>query len=152
MHTLATGGVSLDLVDGPAIAEGDAAGFHYVSQAHPPLQLDLWLGPGISLAWWRGRFGSRNAAIGPETRLAVCGRAGRRQEVSAPEQHATGLVPSGDALGHVEDITPAELHIAISGTTSSGTPFVVAWRVNAGQRDALRGDEAHFLGSLRCAP
>ena len=40
-HSIAIGGVSLDLVDGQPILEGDAAGFHYVSQAHPPVQLDV---------------------------------------------------------------------------------------------------------------
>lgn len=149
-HALVTGGVSLDLVDGPPIAEGDAAGFHYVSQAHPPVQLDLWLGPDISLAWWRGRFGSRNAVIGPETSFAVCGRAARRQEVSVSDQRATGLVPGSGGLGHVEDATPAEVHVALGATTAAGTPFVVSWRVSSGQRDALRGDETHFLASLRC--
>lgn len=151
-HSIAIGGVSLDLVDGQPILEGDAAGFHYVSQAHPPVQLDVWIGPNMSLAWWRGRFGSRDATIGPESVVTVCGRSARRQEVSVPEQHAVGLVPTDTGLGHVEAATPAELHVAIAGTAASGTPFVVSWRVEATQRDALRSDEAHFLASISCAP
>jgi hypothetical protein len=149
-HTLAVGGVSLDLVEGSTIAEGDAAGFHYVSQAHPPVQLDLWLGPDISLAWWRGRFGGRKALIGPEISFRVCGRPARRQEVSVLDQHATGLVPNGDQLGHIEQDTPSEVHIAITGATGAGVPFVVSWRVDAGEQDSFRGDESHFLESLHC--
>ena len=151
-HSIAIGGVSLALVEGQPILEGDAAGFHYVSQAHPPVQLDVWIGPDMSLAWWRGRFGSRNAAIGPESVVTVCGRSARRQEVSVPEQNAAGLVPTETGLGHVEAATPAELHIAIAGTTVAGTSFAVSWRVEATRRDALRGDEAHLLASISCAP
>jgi len=142
--------LSLDVVDGIPVGEGDIGSFHYVSQTRPPIQLDLWIGADISLAWWRGRFGSRSPTLGPESAITLCGRSAARQEVSVPAQQATGLMPGDAGLGHMHVSTPPEVHIALAGTTASRAPFVVAWRVAADHRDALRADEAHFLSSIRC--
>lgn len=147
----APAGISLDVVDGTSVSEGEIGSFHYVSQTSPPVQLDVWLGPDISLAWWRGRFGSRAPTMGAESTVSVCGRPGVRQEVSVPAQQATGVHRTADgSIGHMQSEMPPEVHVAIAGTTGSGTPFVVAWRVAGDRRAALRADEAHFLSSIRC--
>lgn len=143
--------LSLDVIDGVPVGEGDIGSFHYVSQTRPPVRIDVWIGPDVSLAWWRGRFGSRSPTLGSESAVTLCGRSGRRQEVSVPAQQATGLVPGDDgAVGHLNAATPPEVYVAFAGTTANNAPFVVAWRVAADQRDALRADEAHFLSSIRC--
>jgi hypothetical protein len=147
----ATAGLTFDVVDGAPLGEGDIGSFHYVSQTSAPIQLDVWLGPDISLAWWRGRFGSRAPILGAESAISVCGRPGMRQEVSVPAEQATGVQPTADgSIGHIHSETPPEVHVAIAATTASGTPFVVAWRIPADRREALRADEAHFLSSIRC--
>jgi hypothetical protein len=147
----AVAGVSLDVVDGSPLAEGDIGTFHYVSQTSPPIQIDLWIGPDISLAWWRGRFGSRNPTLGAETAVTVCDRTGTRQEVSVPAQQAIGIVSNEKGnLGHVTSAVAPEVHVALAGTTANSTPFVVAWRVSADQRNALHADELHFLGAIHC--
>jgi hypothetical protein len=147
----AAAGVSLDVVDGVAVAEGDIGTFHYVSQTSSPIQVDLWIGPDISLAWWRGRFQSRNPTLGAETAVTLCGATGARQEVSVPAQEAIGLVADENGhIGHVGSSVPPEVHVALAGVSARKTPFVVAWRVAADQRDALRADELHFLSAIRC--
>lgn len=151
-HAITVSGISLEVVDGPLVLEGDAADFHYISQAHGQVGLDVWLGKTITLAWWRGRFGARNAAIDSETAVAVCGRPALRQEARVPEQRATGAVLTDGGIGHLESTTPAEVHVAIEAAAADGTPFVVSWRIEASRREALRGDEARFFASIRCAP
>lgn len=150
-HTPTIAGISLDVVDGVPVGEGDIGSFHYVSQTSPSVQIDLWIGPDISLAWWRNRFGSRGATFGVESAVTVCGRSGLRQEVSVPAQQATGVQRTeGGNIGHLHSTTPSEVHIALAGFTANSAPFVVAWRIPAGRRDALRADEAHFFSSIRC--
>ena len=143
--------ISFDVIDGVAVAEGDIGSFHYVSQTRAPVQIDVWIGPDMSLAWWRGRFGSRSPTLGPESAVTLCGRPATRQEVSVPAQQATGVVQADSGeIGHLHSSTPPEVHVALAGTAASGTPFVVTWRVVAERRDSLRADEAHFLSSIRC--
>jgi hypothetical protein len=152
-HSIATGSLALELLEGPPIQESDVAGFHVVSQVRAPLQLDVWVGPSVSLAWWRERVGAPAAVFGPEAPTTVCGRAARRQEVAVPEQTAVGLFATDNGTESREQRAPALVHVAIAGTSVAGNqPFVVSWTVEAAHRDKLRGDEAHFLASMQCAP
>src|SRR5262245_7769480 len=66
--------ISFDVIDGAAVGEGDIGSFHYVSQTQAPVQIDVWIGQDMSLAWWRGRFGSRSPTLGPESAVTLCGR------------------------------------------------------------------------------
>jgi hypothetical protein len=150
-HTVAGHGLALDVPTDADVTEADAAGFHNVSLIRPTLELSVWIGKDMSLAWWRGRFGGRDATLGAEASATICGRPGARQEVTVAAEHASGLVPGQDgAIGHVEHDLPARIHVAVSGTTKAGVSFVASWIVEAPQRDALRADEDHFLASLRC--
>lgn len=150
-HAVAGHGLSLDLPADAVVREADAAGFHNASLERPPITLSVWIGKDMSLAWWRGRFGGRQAAIGNEASATICGRTGAKQEVAVGEERATGFFPTGDGgIGHIYANTPAQVHVAVSTTTSAGVPFVASWVVAADQRDALRADEDHFLASIRC--
>ena len=149
-HPIAALGLTIDLVDGPKITEGDGGGQHYVLQGHDAVVLAVRIGNDMTLAWWRSNFGERKLAFGAEASVTICGRAGRRQEVAVPTETATGLVPTDGGIGHIYSETPAHVHIAMSGLTSAGTPFVATWVVDAGRRDSLRIDEDHFFSSIRC--
>lgn len=150
-RTIAAHGMTLDLVDGVEPTEGDGGGQHFVIQRRDGSVAAVRVGADVTLAWWRMNFGERKLAFGAEQTFRVCGRDGKRQEVSVPGETATGIVPDGSGrIGHLDEHTPAEVHIAVSGTTASGVPFVMTWVVSADRRDALRIDEEHFFGSVRC--
>jgi hypothetical protein len=149
-HAIDQVGLVFDIVDGIEVREGETDSFRYAQQ-DGPVTVAMWSGKDITLAWWRGRFGGRRAKIDPETTITVCGRPGLRQEVFVEDDRATGAFRgSDDAIGHLEHRVPARAHIAIAGTTSTNTPFVVTWVVPVDRREALRADEAHFLASIRC--
>jgi len=150
-HPIAKLGLTIDVVDGTPIDERDAGPLHSLQQFHPKFQISALLGKDASLAWWRNRF-LPSAKIGPESAIQICGRAGHRQEVSAPADSATGGFATPD--GHIEErtsTTPGRVHVAIAGTTAAGLGFVVSWVVEADQRDAMRADEDHFLASISCS-
>lgn len=153
-HSIEKLGISFDVVEGAEVREGQAGELAYLQQDlqhDKPVAIAMWSGKDTTLAWWRGRFGGRRAVLGPETVTTICGRPGARQEVSVPEERATGAFRGSDGrIGHIPHRVPPQVHVAVAGTTPTGTPFVVTWVVDAGQRDALRADEDHFLASIRC--
>lgn len=150
-HTIAKHALSIDLIDGVEISEASVAEQDYVIQNHGPAQLVLRVGSAITLDWWRDQFGSRALAFQPIVATTVCGREGRRQEVTVPETRAVGSFRGSDgSIGHMSNRVGPRVHVAVAGTTTAGSPFVLAWNVDADQRDALRADEDHFLASIRC--
>lgn len=150
-RAIANHGVSIDLVDGVDAVEGDGGGQHYVIQRRDGVVAAIRIGDEMTLAWWRANFGERKLAFNSESAIRVCGREAKRQEVSLPAETATGIVPGkNDLIGHVQQNTPAQVHVAVSATTASGNPFVMTWVVTADRREALRADEDHFFGSVRC--
>lgn len=151
-RTIAQHGISFDLVDGVEAAEGEGGGQQFVIQRNDGAVAAVRIGTDMTLTWWRTNFGERKLAFSAESTVRVCGRDGKRQEVSVPAETATGIVPAPTGgVGHIEKRTSAQVHVAVSATTSAGTPFVMTWVVPADRRDALRIDEDHFFGSVRCA-
>jgi hypothetical protein len=151
-HTIAAHGLTIELVDAHPPASGGGPEQEFLVQRLETGVAALRIGPAITLAWWRASVGAA-LPFGPERAVTVCGRPGARQEVSAPADVATGLVPDpgGSGFGHIEQRTPARIHVAVAGTTARGTPFVATWTVDAERRDALRADEDHFFASIRCS-
>lgn len=149
-HAVTGAALAFDLPADARVAEADADAFHNLAATRASLTISAWIGKDMSLAWWRGRFGGTGASLGAESAATICGRAGARQEVAVPARSATGLVPQAGGVRQVDERTPAQVQVAVSGTTRAGVPFVVAWIVDADQRDALRADEDHFFASLRC--
>lgn len=150
-RTIAEHGMTIDFVDGIEPAEGEGGGQHFVIQRRDGAVAALRIGADMTHVWWRTNFGERKIAFGAESVVRVCGRDGKRQEVAVPAETATGIVPASNGnIGHVEERTPATVHVAVSGSTASGTPFLLIWSVPADRRDALRADEDHFFGSVRC--
>jgi hypothetical protein len=148
---VATVGLTIDVVDGTPIDEGNIGPLHSLLQFHPKLQIGVLVGKPSTLAGWRRRF-LPTATIGPEAPIKVCGRPGHRQEVRTAAESATGGFPTPD--GRIEErtiTTPARVHVAIAGATAAGVEFVVNWVVDADQRDAMRADEDHFLASITCS-
>jgi hypothetical protein len=150
-RTIASHGLSIDFVDGPQISEGDGEDQHFVLQNHDAVLAAVRIGTAMNLTWWRASFGQRELAFGAESALTVCGRPATRQEVTVPAETATGLVPAPDgSIGHITNETPTEIHVAVAGTTTAGTPFIATWVVVADRRAARRADEDHFFASIRC--
>jgi hypothetical protein len=150
-RTIAPHGLTIDFVDGAQISEGAGGDQHFAVQNHDAVLAAVRIGKTIDLAWWRASFGQRKLAFGAQTALVVCDRPATRQEVTVPAETATGLVPARDGgIGHIESQTPAEVHVAVAGTTATGTPFIATWVVAADRRDARRADENHFFASIRC--
>jgi hypothetical protein len=145
-------GLTIDLIDSDraAVMFGDLSAIHNMSQVHEPVQLDVWVGPAVTLAWWRGRFAGRDTTTTPVNPLEVCGRTAQLQSITVAAQRSTGLVLGDTAHGHLDDHRVAEVHIAIAGMSPVGTGYVVSWRVQSSRRDALRRDEQHYLSSIRC--
>lgn len=104
----------------------------------------------MTLAWWRASFGERRVVFSPESPATLCGRPAMRQETTVAAEKATGLVPSESGIGHVEQRTPAEVYIAIAGSSAKGTAFIATWVVAESERAARRNDENHFFASIRC--
>lgn len=150
-HTLANLGLTVSVLDGVAVDERDLGDIHAVTQHAPSLDVLVYAGKTMSLAWWRNRF-QPTAKLGPETAVQVCGRPGHRQEVTAAADSATGVFgKQGSGVIERTVTTPARVHVAIDGTTSAGVGFVVSWVVDADQRDAMRADEDRFLTSITCS-
>lgn len=150
-YSIAKLGLTIDVVEGATVDERDAGPLHVVQQFHPGFQLGTWLGPEVTLAWWRGRF-QPTAALGPESSIQVCGRPAHRQEVTTAADTATGgFTTPGGGIAERTSQTPARVHVAVAGTTSAGIGFVVSWVVDRDMRDRLRGDEDHFLASIACS-
>jgi hypothetical protein len=150
-YPIAKFGLTIDVVDGTAVDESEVAAWHSVQQYHPKFHLGAFVGKDAGLASWRKAF-MPSAKRGPESAVLVCGRPGRRQEVTTAADSATGGFATPD--GHIEErtsTTPARVHVAIAGTTSTGIELVVNWVVDADQRDAMRADEDHFLASITCS-
>jgi hypothetical protein len=151
-RAIAAHGLTIDFVDGPEITEGDGEDQHFVVQRHDAVLAAVRIGTPMNLTWWRANFGERKLDFTSEMPVTVCGRPAVRQEVTVPAETATGLVPTPDGgIGHMYNQRPAEVHVAVAGTTTAGTPFVATWVVAADRRAPLRSEEDHFFASIRCS-
>lgn len=149
-RSVAAHGITVEFVDGSPVSEGDASEQHFVLQRSEGVLAAVRIGAAMTLAWWRTNFGERRLAFSPESATTLCGRPAVRQEVTVPAETATGLVPSPSGIGHFEQRTPAEVHVAVAGATAKGTAFVATWVVAESERAARRNDEDHFFASIRC--
>jgi len=150
-HAIDALAVELASIDGVAPSTGVAGEITYWQVEHDPVVVGAWAGPGQDLAGWRARLVNRAPRFGDPEAATVCGRPARRQEAAIAAERATGLIAgSGTVAGHLEHRVPAQVQVALATTLADGRPLLIVWVVRADARDPLRGDEAHFLSSIRC--
>jgi len=144
-------GLSLDLPAGAKAEEGGAGELKYLLAGTGDVRVGAWIGPGQDLSAWRARLVNREPRMTIESVATLCGRPAQRQEAALSPERATGAKrDSAGSLQQLEHRVPAQVEVAVAGSLPNGTPLLVAWTVVSDRRDAHRGDEEHFIASIRC--